>query len=709
MSPSGSPLPDPVSAHTVQAIPAPTTDPANTFTVGAGQEAGIGEIVSVTPAVTLVSGTVVALEVAEGAAVPGTDPANHTGQVAGIGEIVGVTSAVTLITGTAVALEVAEGAEVILITDTDPANDLCRTVGARQAVGLGEIANALEVAKADGVYDVCAWCVYGVCMVCMYGVCMYGVCVYQSCVWCVCSGHSRSVDIHDLAGRISDLQAAQVSAAAAQASAFSEIQVAQSVVKADLAALKAKVTTDASSPTSNVAWVQKSVQQYEGEWKLMVDLETQARQDMESGKKNEEHLFIVQLPHRPRSKTKRKAANPTGENNWVQPLWSKTWVPALNKMERLKLYTEDSHEEYNALPNLRPDGAHYPKGYPKTYCNVVMIFENKGYYHKNQNFSGEAIAQLLNGLRVLIDVQRRADYSKGGVGMAIGYLNNGVHIQFFELSHDTNNQQYRRQQTRVMSLNGIGGRVLINLLTIDDLALLGFCPPTLFYNSQKIKLLKLLGQGSFARVYRCSRGKDEATYVVKIFHPGKPSDVITTEENNLQKVNETFDKRFVEPEKKPNFVFTRLIGKCTGCKSNALLLSPEGKPFLRDVPQIRAAHLKLLCAEDLFEQNHLMASCQIFCALVDALQFLHVRCSLVHRDVKLSNFFLVKVSSNPSVDNTTVHLPVDAVVITNPLSLFTYHSDRKEMQSPSQRSGQRGQSRLTCRYYVQYTSHSYMF
>ena len=139
------------------------------------------------------------------------------------------------------------------------------------------------------------------------------------------------------------------------------------------------------------------------------------------------------------------------------------------------------------------------------------------------------------------------------------------------------------------------------------------------------------------------------------------------------------------------------------------MIADLNKPFLRDVLQIRAAHLKLLRAEDLFEQNHLLASCQIFCALIDALQFLHVRCCLVHRDVKLSNFFLVKVSSNLSVDNTTVCPPVDAVVITKTLSLFTYHLDRKEIQSPSQRSGQRGQCRLACRYYVQYTSNSYMY
>ena len=70
-------------------------------------------------------------------------------------------------------------------------------------------------------------------------------------------------------------------------------------------------------------------------------------------------------------------------------------------------------------------------------------------------------------------------------------------------------------------------------------------------------------------------------------------------------------------------MFTRLVGTCTDTegKPNALLLSPEGTQFLRDGPQIRTTHLKLLRAEDLFEQKHLLISCQIFYVLIDALQF----------------------------------------------------------------------------------------
>ena len=548
----------------------------------------------------------------------------------------------------------------------------------------------------------------------------------------MCSGRSHSQDlerISDLAAQLFNLKAAQASALAkvsdleaAQVSAtakVSDLEAAQvsatakvSAVTSEVAALKVKVATDASSPTSKVEWVQNHVRTDRREWQLMVNLEKIVEQDTTINSTRLSSFFELQAPHKQKKNPNRKGEkpsrdempppeNPAGEKNWVQPLWSNKWGPALNATKGLKLYVVDSHKKYNALPKLRPDGALYPVGYPKTHCNVVMIFESKGYSPNNQNFSHEAIAQLLNGLRVLIDVQRRSDYSKGGFGMAIGYLNDGVNIQFFELTeHKTRDQPYCSQQTRVMPLNGIGGEILIKLLAIDDLASLGFCPPTIFYNRKKLKLLELLGKGSFARVYRCCEEKTHAKiHVVKLFYPDK---TVETEAENLRVVNSKFDKHFADVQP-PNFMFTRLIGTCTDAKGNhnALLLSPEGKPFVRDVLQIRAAHLKMLCAEDLFEQNHLIASCQIFCALIDALQFLHVECCLVHRDVKLSNFFLVKVSSSLSVDNTTVHPPVDAVVITNPLSLFTYHSDQKEIQNPSQRSGQRGESRLACRYCVQ--------
>jgi len=162
-----------------------------------------------------------------------------------------------------------------------------------------------------------------------------------------------------------------------------------------------------------------------------------------------------------------------------------------------------------------------------------------------------------------------------------------------------------------------------------------------------------LGKGAYARVYRCcSSVKDQvkdncAKYVVKLFHQGK-SDMITKEEKNLSIVNEKFQNTFSDPQNQPDFMFTTLIGKCTDAdnKSNALLLYPEGKQFLRDVLQIRAAHLMLLCGQDLFEQDHLMGSTDIFCTLIDALRFLHNECKLVHRDVKLSNFFLFKVYIN---------------------------------------------------------------
>ena len=126
--------------------------------------------------VTLVTGTAVTLEVAEGDAVvlvPRTDPANDLcrGQAAGIGEMVSVTPAVALVSGTATANHL-----------------FCRNIGAGQAAGIGEIVSVTlvpdtAVAEANGVYWVymvfvwCAcWCVYDVCMVCVCINRMCGVC-----------------------------------------------------------------------------------------------------------------------------------------------------------------------------------------------------------------------------------------------------------------------------------------------------------------------------------------------------------------------------------------------------------------------------------------------------------------------------------------------------------------------------------------------------
>ena len=131
------------------------------------------------------------------------------------------------------------------------------------------------------------------------------VCVYQSCVWCVFSGHQDLESIGDLVAQVSDLKAAQASALAkvsdleaAQVSATAKVLA----VTSEVAALKAKVTTDASSPTSNVEWVQTHVQQDGGEWQLMVNLEKKILQDTTM---NSTRFFKVQVPRR---KAKRKQA-----------------------------------------------------------------------------------------------------------------------------------------------------------------------------------------------------------------------------------------------------------------------------------------------------------------------------------------------------------------------------------------------------------------
>ena len=128
----------------------------------------------------------------------------------------------------------------------------------------------------------------------------------------------------------------------------------------------------------------------------------------------------------------------------------------------------------------------------------------------DKDFTAEAKGQLLNYLQTMIDIQFRHKINgeDDTVASALGYLTDGLKIQFFKLTRKANGV-FSDQHTRAFSIYdpsekwfGEGGHILLRLLQTQDLSSLGYHLPSIDCEDYDVSITELLGgDGRFSMVY----------------------------------------------------------------------------------------------------------------------------------------------------------------------------------------------------------------
>ena len=139
---------------------------------------------------------------------------------------------------------------------------------------------------------------------------------------------------------------------------------------------------------------------------------------------------------------------------------------------------------------------------------IVLVGDHKKQKTKTKSgvrilgFNNDDKAQIFKYLRQLIILQSGLRSYGGGSSFAIGYLDDGEWIQFFQLAKF--GKTWKKRSTRPLRLDALGGRVLIVCL-IRKCEHLGYMYPETQLNVWKrhgLRADRILGFGSHGVVYR---------------------------------------------------------------------------------------------------------------------------------------------------------------------------------------------------------------
>jgi hypothetical protein len=215
---------------------------------------------------------------------------------------------------------------------------------------------------------------------------------------------------------------------------------------------------------------------------------------------------------------------------------------------------------------------------------------------------------------------------------ATGFLTDGRIIQFFRVTRKSDS--YLLEETPVYYLHQGGGTLLLRLLC-TPLNLLGLPETRLECKGQKIAVGDILGIGGTATVYRGTFQSKEV--VVKVFCTAKELGHLEREMAVLKKAEKS-----LLPD------VPKIVG--VSDSETTLLLSPVGTHFAHSSRYHKASFplatrfLPFKEAQVLFDLTFLFLlffflNSVHFSNLIRVLEKAHKHAKLVHRDVKLSNFF----------------------------------------------------------------------
>ena len=272
---------------------------------------------------------------------------------------------------------------------------------------------------------------------------------------------------------------------------------------------------------------------------------------------------------------------------------------------------------------------------------IVLVGDHKKQKTKTKSgvrilgFNNDDKAQIFKYLRQLIILQSGLRSYGGGTSFAIGYLDDGEWIQFFQLAR-ISTTCWKKRETRILQLDGQGGEILIACLT-GKCENLGYMYPESELNSWKdsgVRADRVLGFGSHGAVYRAKVSTSSRYYsstmcsehlVIKSFFDDSH---FNREKKNLLHIA----KR--QLDEISSFVFPQVLGHT----ESSLLLSPLGAHFACTAETLKRGFTNHLNGRNV--EKDILVSSKGYCILICALKAVHAA-GLVHRDIKLSNFFPV--------------------------------------------------------------------
>jgi len=311
------------------------------------------------------------------------------------------------------------------------------------------------------------------------------------------------------------------------------------------------------------------------------------------------------FPSYPATSTTRDGypAAEASESRVVQPYWS----------DRLALFPRELPitlvDTYNKVSygRRKPDVVGYVTGKPRSIFYIALVGDVKARRTaEKEDFDDSEKGHLQSFLEdLLFEYQPYRS-------VVNGFLTDGYLIQFFCLRKLPNGIEWT--ESPVLWLHADGGKWLLGLL--KDTAVHGL-PQDIMIDRDPVIINELLGIGGSAVVY--SGQYREETVVVKRFNSADEEGHLRNEERRLRQV--------------ANLV--PLVPKLIACDTGqlVLLLSPVGDNFAS-----RLSHFTYPNIHDAGHQTT-VATADDFCQLVNILEKVHKDYKLVHRDVRLSNFF----------------------------------------------------------------------
>ena len=149
-------------------------------------------------------------------------------------------------------------------------------------------------------------------------------------------------------------------------------------------------------------------------------------------------------------------------------------------------------------------------------------------------------------------------------------------------------------------------------------------------SEQTVVWQEFVGHGRFGRVYKGTLDRQNKSFLVKIH---QDSSSFKRELKNLEAVRKALER---QNEDGKLFTFTNLLG--VGDTENTLVVNPRGIPFCQTPSQHRWSS-----STDSNPVKMISMPVHLLVELVNAVEFLHKTAELVHRDIKLSNMFALRL------------------------------------------------------------------